>query len=386
MTARTPSSRLGKLRARCPLARSPVVLGAALLRLLVASVGAGTGDEYRSSQDTTAIVRAARDEWARTQRWQVEYEAVPVTQGGSAPPLHRVMAVSNRGEIFHQSAHFSDTCGWNVDPLMQEMIIGGGQVNHHWPIQRRFAKTEARTGMRLPATLDQELILSVIPSWPITNYHVPAGVGMSAERLVRSSMSSIPADLRCLRGTDRVGDEECMVLDWRGLDRLWLAPDKGFCVLRREMRNPQTGRLTQRLTALRLGRFENGPWIPTEIENTVFSSVLGTAQATEVTGRIRVLDFRVDERVSPSIFTSHPRPGSGRYTDEGFFEQVTSGGEDLLDDYVSFITRCAEPDQARGPASVPSSAVLLCGFAWGLILPSIRRTFFAGRRTGAGER
>ena len=175
-----------------------------------------------------------------------------------------------------------------------------------------------------------------MPRWPLSNYEFPlnkSGSRINAAEALRS------ADYRLLSRSESVAGEECAIFDNKGIDRIWIATNKGLCLMRREMRDPNSRKLIERILTEKVDLVAPRLWLPTEFRNQYLSNT--NEAVIERESRVHVLRFELNDNVPESIFIPVHRPGSLKYEsgDENRFTQMTPGGEDLLDDIVSFMVK-----------------------------------------------
>ena len=105
--------------------------------------------------------------------------------------------------------------------------------------------------------------------------------------------------------------------------------------MRRDIKDPITGKTGQRILTDEVKQDANGLWMPVVFRSQFFSEVNG-AVAREY--RIRILKVVVNDSVPESVFTPIHRAGTLKYDGERY-QQVSPGGEDLLLEVVDFMAK-----------------------------------------------
>ena len=348
------------------LFRLSSVVGAAIIAAfgLPEVVHGGNPDAERRE-----LVDRAAGPWNAVARWLIEYEATPsaTTQG---IPVHRIMAVASPSSFYHLSAHFPPEHPWQVDPFCQEYFISQGKTCHRWPFNRTYSEGRQKKGADLGGTFEYDFLLTVVPSWPLTDYKSPVSSESGTPLIPLAAMRS--ANYRLLPDSEPIAGEECAVFDRKGQDRIWVATKKGICVMRRDIRNPQSGRLGQRILADKVEQVAFGLWLPTEFRSQFFSAKQGAQEdAVEREYKIRILRCVLNDDVPASIFTPVHRPGSLKFKNANQFTQASPGGEDLLSDIVDFMVKYARLPTKPVPRNHPYGwflGGLLGGLCAGLVI------------------
>ena len=302
-----------------------------ILASLVA-VSSGYGHEPDLDNDKQKLLASAAKAWSNVDRWLVEYEAVPA-EGTVGIPVHRIMAAQNPGLFYHLSAHYTEEYPWQADPMRQEYFIKNGMACHRWPFNRTYTEGVVHKASDLGGTIEFDFLLMVIPKWPLADYKVPAASDTEVPIIPLNAIQA--PGYRLLPRSEVVAGEECAVFDRAGFDRIWVATEKGICVMRRDIKDPITGKTGQRILTDEVKQDANGLWMPVVFRSQFFSEVNG-AVAREY--RIRILKVVVNDSVPESVFTPIHRAGTLKYDGERY-QQVSPGGEDLLLEVVDFMAK-----------------------------------------------
>ena len=132
--------------------------------------------------------------------------------------------------------------------------------------------------------------------------------------------------------------------------------------MRRDIKNPSTGKVGQRILTDEVTQDANGLWMPVVFRSQFFSEIDG-AVAREY--NIRILKFVINDSVPESVFTPVHRAGALKYEGERY-QQVSPGGEDLLLEVVDFMDKYGKvQDASRWQGSY------YVWFSWGAMLSFI---------------
>jgi hypothetical protein len=271
--------------------------------------------------------------WMNVSNWLIEYEAVPSKLGGEFLPVHKIVAASKPNEFFFLGAHFP-AYPWQVDPFAQAYYIKDGRTYHVWPFNRAYSEGTIHRGDSIPGTVVSELMMAVIPLWPLTDYDLKTEEVSGNIALPNEAINS--EDYLLLTNTENICDENCVIFDHKGMDRIWIAPDKGVCVMKREFRNA-TGELLERISVKSLQEFKPGMWFPLQMTNQFFrSSPTNDERILAEEFHVQTIRCIFNSDVKDSVYFPCFSSGELKYTNSIAYEQVSPGGEDLLLQIVSF--------------------------------------------------
>ena len=300
--------------------------------------------------------------WNTVNRWLVEYEAVP-SAGTTESIPHRIMAVSAPGDFYSMAAHFPPSNPWQVDPFCQEFFIHQGGTCHRWPFSRTYSEGTIKAGNYMPGSTWMDSLFAITPRWPLVEYKMPPHPGSGAPVILVEAVRS--ADYRLLANSESVGGEDCAVFDNKGIERIWIATNKGLCLMRRDRRDLRSKKLLDRILTDKVDQVALGLWLQTEYRVQLFRAGQGTNEnIMERENKIRIVRCVLNNDVPESTFIPIHRPGSLKYDDAQHFTQVSPGGEDLLSDIVNFMAKYAHLPTKPIPRNHPY-AWLLVGLAGG---------------------
>jgi hypothetical protein len=296
--------------------------------------------------------------WSNVTHFCIEYEAVPRSRHSESVSVRKVLAVGP-SKLYHGAFHIAPGLPWQMDPFAQEFYVADGRFCHRWPFNRICSEGTIRLGDVLPGSTSQDVLLTVLPRWPLSEYKLPS----TMDGITILPQHALSSENYSLSGIDFVGSERCTVARHNtGSDTLWLAQEKGFSVIKREFRNPTTGDLIQRVVAERIERITNELWFPTSVKSQFFSSKAGITDHPEEEFEITVLKLLLNDAVITNTFNSslHP-PGSLRQAGNQETEQLVRGGSDLLDQISEFLVMYANLPKSRTRAVTLGGFVIGCG-------------------------
>ena len=320
-------------------------------------------EEFRSDVEKTQLIDHAGSRWGSVNRWLIEYEGVPATTNTRSSIVHKIMAVSAPDSFYHMSAH-SPNHPWQVDPFCQEFFIYGGQTRHRWPFNRAYSEEAISIGGPIPGSTWKDVLLAIIPAWPFTSYRMPNG-SHTVSVLIEALQSQ---KYRVLAKVETISGEDCAVFDDGGIERIWIATNKGLCLMRRDTYDPQTHRLIERIVTDRIAEIAPALWLPMEYRLQIFQKVARRKEDTiERESRIRIIRCLLNDAVPEATFKPIHRLGSIKFDAGRSFVQTYPGGEDLLDQIVDFVTRYKglPTKSLHAPRSLNSFAWLFAGLIVG---------------------
>jgi hypothetical protein len=279
----------------------------------------------------------ALDEWSKVRRLFIEYNATPIQPfvgGGEKTAVRNVIAASYPNQLYISTSHFTDGKLWENDPMLHEYYINAGATRLRWAFSRSHTDGQLSAGDTIPGSIWASSIWLSLPYWPIPEYVLPP-----------NSLVNLPAtfiDFAKSPSTDVVGVEQAegeLCLVWsnnRGV-KYWTAINKGHGIVRRIIIDPSSKLIIEEMRASQLTNIFENLWIPTvfEIEGFIVDRRTGKRSLARNT-HIAFVRSRFNEDVQSDLFVPINEPGEIRVT-EAAVEQVTPGGQDLLDKVVMYM-------------------------------------------------
>jgi hypothetical protein len=338
----------------------------AAIETMVPSLTKGDDSVVRYASDSekrTAIDEINRNEsaWLAVRSWLIEYETTVPNSNTLYLPVHRIMATFAPDELYCFGAH-SSPLPWQSDPFCQEFFIHDGKTYIRWPFNRAYSTGTIKAGDAVSGSVPNDLLLAFVPNWPLTAYKMPAS-GSGFEIIVPLALQA--SQYHLLAGHQYVNNEECAVFD-NGVDRIWIAYQKGICVMCREIRTT-TGQLVQKILTDKVEQIKPGLWLPTELRSQLFS-IAKTSGSNVQTAEFGVHIVRCifNNDVPKLMFNPTFGPGYVKLNSANQFEQIAPGGEDLLDNIVVLLAKYTHFPPKESLSSKRTSVLLfLAGLAAG---------------------
>lgn len=193
------------------------------------------------------------------------------------------------------------------------------------------------------------------------------------------------ADLVFRPETEEIDSLTCVVFACkRRPDRLWLAPQLGFAVVKREMHAGPRGELRTTHRCRKFKETAKGLWLPWEIEVERVEIADGAEKLVR-RFRIDVEQLAVNGGVPDALFEFKPPPGTLTYDVKEKVIGFEPGGEDLLDLWGAVCADVFPPDPPQRPPTwqfVLSAATCLVGLVAGIA--ALWRAVRTGSRAGPG--
>jgi len=311
----------------------------ATLFVVMSNISASEESEaaYRSEAEKLQILSVLAKPWEKTRQFLIEYEGLP-THGLQTTfvPVHKTMAVTSH-DYYHLAAHSFPGIPWQQDPYAQELIIHDGKWRHGWPFCRAYSRVNSITnGEFIPGTTYEDVLLPILPVWPLTEYRIPANDIISTPTLSGEALR-MPG-YRLLAHSECIGNESCAIFDYDDIDRMWIATNKGFCLMRRDYKDPNSKEVYERILTDRLDEVAPGLWLPTIYRVQSLDSTRKQNRDTltrEV--NVRIVRCLWNDQVPTQIFIAEHPSGALEY-EQDHSTQVAAGGEELLMNYVGFMT------------------------------------------------
>lgn len=327
-----------------------------LVGLLCVS-SAADGAERRAVFSSEELRARLNDYHARIHSWYFEYESnrqeLPGNPVGSY--LHRIVAAKSSGEFMHFSAHGTAFLDWRNDPLQQRMLVTGQQVVSEFPFNRSLRIAKLLPSSALPGTANSEFLFSALGWWPFEHrpppvfhdlpYVLPA-IANSPLYVVRPSMEELDGHW-------------CHVLEYPRRDRLWLDCLRGCTLLAREADDPKTGVRLQRIELTRHRQVQPGIWVAMQIRNIQYDEI---PDGSALDSTMTILDVRLNDDVTRTLFRFEPSPGSIQFTGKDSFRQTVPGGYDYMEHLVDWCKRSASFKDAKKATPIWDGVAMIGAF------------------------
>lgn len=321
------------------------------VRLMLVAVcllprGARAGDARPAVLTVAQVKQRLNDIHRRLRVWSIEYQAAGA---GLAYYTHRIIAARSPDTCAYFCSRGRCDFGWEtdhvgrdwVDDVLQDgLLVTTDRVTSWMPANRQFTQFPLAATETLPAKLQGDLMFLALGWWPFEKRTAPyiKDVGPCA----------IPAIIKSEKYVVRPYQQErqghwCHILEHPGGDRLWLDCTSSCVLIARELVEPKTAAIMQRLEYA--GHFEadSGIWIPREIRNIIFDHNAPTEELRQrrvVEGLIHILQVRFNDEVDPSVFKLPEwPPGELESFKDGTWKQTLPGGYEHMENLARWIRR-----------------------------------------------
>lgn len=336
---------------------------------LIAGVQASTGPDLGEPPSRTELRAAIERRFAAID----DIRAVVRIPESVAPGayMHSDFAIAGPDRFALEFGHGLATQDWSVDYWRYRSLIRGNEYLTEWPNKLAYETRTLAAGEHLKR-FDVQPFIRALGYWPDgATFECPRYVGVSISLLdaVRDPRYRLRPRLAERDGV------ECAVLEYPGVDEIWLDGSRGWMICRRLWRNPDTGDAALAIE-IDESRRAAGLDLPTRCRQRVFRAGSGSGADDEVLNELEVIvEQIVVNAVEPRHFEFEPRPGTLRFdrVSGDNWEQVRPGG-------LGFLVRFGDNLAADSDAAAASSRYwppLVIGIFAGLAL-----AFAAHRRGG----
>lgn len=296
---------------------------------------------------TCSSVRGAEsngseDPWSDVEAWMFEIESTVVSVLGKPPTKRRVtrriFACRKPDKVYLFSGHNDRKNDeyWQREPFNVEFVLNGGHLTTHYKFNRSFNTRQIDRGGQIPRAISNDSLSFVLPTWPADHYAPPQ---YKRDQMVFVASNAIlDAGYRCETESEFVRGVGCVkAVSPTGIDRIWYAEDRKFCVMRRDRCDPQTGRTLSRIQTENVEEVAPGLWMPTKFVSLQFDvSSVDSEPVVVSRSEHTIHDWKLNDEVPADLFEARLLPGSIRSTASSF-EQELPGGLDHLDDVAWFV-------------------------------------------------
>jgi hypothetical protein len=293
---------------------------------------------------------------ARIRAWSLEYEVLREDgENRNGVYIRKAVAAKDPDCFFLWAAKGSRDYDWRDDPFQQRLTVRGARAVTEWPFNREFNEFAYPVGAQLPGTAVNDIVLVSLGWWSLSKRPSPAtsdGVETVLSAVARSPKYSVLPDMADVEG------RWCYVLEYPGRDRIWVDPERGYAMAKRERYNAQNGTLIQRFISSGHSEVERGIWAPARIRRVWFdprgADSAGATQPAAREGMTVLKNVLVNDRVPDTLFVFEALLGSLRFSPPGQpADQAVPGGSEHLDRLAAWIHEQVELPQ-RTAGEVPT--------------------------------
>jgi len=238
--------------------------------------------------------------------------------------------VSSSGDFLYSSAKGNHLCTPEEDVLGERIVVHGNLGISESPAKRVFQRWSASEADPLSIARGDVLIV-VLGWWPIA---LREPLGSTREPATWSEITAsgryvVRPELDHLRGA------WCHIFEYPGHDRIWLDLSAGCKIVAREILDPGSKRVVQRVDVLEYVEADPGVWVPKKFTNR---RIAEDDRGPGVDATIDVTTIEVNGGMSSKWFGFIPKPGAVELIDDRY-EQRVDGGIDYLEELAVRIGR-----------------------------------------------
>lgn len=357
-------------------ARGFVLFGSVLVlsNLSSASVAAERG--------ACAALAEIADLCNRVQSLRVRYRGYGYAEQKPAGSyLERAILAQSPCFLYHMSGHGHRDLSIADDPLRQEAYVGEEFSYNVYPLNRIYLRMPLSPNDRLPGTLNDEFYFHATGLWPLRSR--PAPRVLDGPHMLTELASSDRYHFSDKQNAT-IDGVRCDVIErGDGADRLWLDLSRGYCLLRRELRDPKSNALAARYDLRNHTEVQPRVWLPRRMYNKQFDYLRATSAQREpqpvIDSVLEVLELETTP-LDPRVFRYEPPPGSvERYLNSAKAPRQThAGGKEHLEFLIAWIRRTAMPVANHKAAKQTSAWTLLAliGCGSGCAIVAVELCFF----------
>ncbi|MDP9173831.1 MAG: hypothetical protein M3O30_08195 [Planctomycetota bacterium] len=297
-------------------------------------------DAPRATADAAGLCRGMVQQNSRAGAWLFEYRSVAHDQHAipAGGYFHVIVSAAAPDSYFSWGGHGTMNYAWREDPFQQRLFVKAGKAISERPFNRQYLSQKLDAGLPLPGTAPRELIFLSLGWWPLDLDKV------APPKMVRDGPVTIPDIARTPGYVVRPMQEMseggwCHVLEFPGHDRIWIDTRKNCAIARREVLDPDSGEVIERIINHDLWEAKPGIWAPKAISISQFNEDDEGKRALRTDFVITILTLRLNEDVDRKLFDFQSTAGNVLIYPDARFEQTEPGGTEYLDDVINRIQR-----------------------------------------------
>ncbi len=278
--------------------------------------------------------------WSKIDRWMIELESEFVYKRGlaegtslGAKAVRIVGGDAKTGELYYFAGHAENLrqqaskavvgTDWRNEPFNFKASLKD-QVYTAFHVFNRMVKFEhLKAGARVPPVFTNDMFFQFFPVWTC-NDHPPPSINKSASLIVYDAINignyERKVDYEILLG------ERCNLFQSpNGVDKIWVATEKPYCVLKRQRVDPKTEKVMSQLSAIEIAEVAPSLWLPIKLDSRTYSR----SGDVDLNVTVRLRDWKFGSQVPPDGFQLELPSGTIEKTKkEGQekYNQISKGG------------------------------------------------------------
>ncbi len=259
-------------------------------------------------------------------RWYVEYESISLLHEDLHKRYRHTHAVDSAGYLYIMEAGVEEGDNWREDPFSQEYFVYNETTHHVWTFNRALSKSTTRTNEVIPGKFHNTSIVHIMPSMPLKQYTSADAHRPIADIILNGNYSVEKKE-------DIILGEKCILINVEDKEYIWLAINKGYCVLKRIERSSDANKALFVLETKQLRSIAKEIWVP-----NVFTYKRYDEHTNELyeERQVRILKCETGDAFPESVFTPKILPGTIQYIAENKYVHVSGGGIDMLDNVSKY--------------------------------------------------
>ncbi|MEM9645297.1 MAG: hypothetical protein AAF989_09900 [Planctomycetota bacterium] len=224
--------------------------------------------------------------------------------------LRRKLSARGPRYFYRDNGHGHARLDWRFDPQRKTLAIrpDGNLLLENLNriiVDSGIPKDSRRVA---PYDVENELFFLAFCWWPYSDWNCPEVFDRpwDLEQLLRSG------DYWIRGPAENVGGGDCVILELPEKDRLWVEREYPHRMFRREVVNPETGRLAMRFLYEDYTLIGNDVWLPKRFTNQQFDSFSGFKDRKVIDSSFEIEECRINGDVLDQDFTVQIQPGTVR--------------------------------------------------------------------------
>lgn len=278
--------------------------------------------------------------WSKIDRWMIELESEFVHKKGLAegeslgPKSVRIVGGDAKtGELYYFAGHAENFrqpasktvvgIDWRNEPFNLKALLKDQVYTAFHAFNRMVEFDHLEAGAKVPRIFTDDMFFQFFPVWTCNDHPPPRddkGVSLIVYDAIKIGNYERMVDSELLL------DESCnLFLSPNGTDKIWVATEKPYCVLKRQTIDPKTEKVLWQLSALEIAEVAPSLWLPIKVDSRTYDS----SGDVDLNVIVRLREWRFGSQVPPRAFQLELLPGTIEKTtkeEERGYKQILEGG------------------------------------------------------------
>lgn len=276
--------------------------------------------------------------------------------------VHVLDALTFVTEFSHGRNEFDN----EADPRRKLSIYNGADLLTYFPFDRTFSRG-SRSWLQVPDQLRHNVLFIACGFWPFESYDMP-----KSEAGVSSIMNTLrQPDCRVLSDYERRRGVDCVVVEWKPFDTIWIDWSRKTRVVAREIRNAN-GSVLGAYDYSGHEQVGDNLWFPKEIHS------IDATGARRTVLRVHSIES-AKSLTDDGLFRLPPGALEFQLESPGQFEQSGAGGLDLFDE-ISRWCRARNARSTKAEIEISEATHIIVSAVIGMLV-----AYYGARRTAASS-